>query len=111
MARHAITVRFASELHEELALLSELHDTSMNKMINEAVRGYVRQRRAEAERDLSETLERLRRYAEADPGYERAIQEFAAAELSHDDPVEGELLAPVEETEAQSALRELLDAS
>jgi len=96
MDRAAFTVRFSPDLHEELSLLSELEGASMNKMITQAVQLFVRQRRQANTMSLEATLEKLHRYAESDPGYERAIQEFVKAELTCPDPAEGVIVVPEE---------------
>ena len=63
----------------------------MNRLVNEAVRGFISKRSAEVEADLERTLEALKASRKKDPDFESAIARFAEAEasLGHEDPAEG----------------------
>lgn len=104
------TLRLAQPLHHKLELLQQVLGKPLNKLVNEAVDDYVERRTAEVELDLVQTLERIQAARRQDPGFKRAIAEFAAAEARHakSDPVEGTVLQSAEPGPAQSLVRSML---
>lgn len=105
MGRKTLTLRMDDELGQALAALSTVLRRSMNQLANEAVSKYVSQQSRLVERDLEKILERLRAYKVADPEFEKAIADFADAEVEYDDTVEGALV-PMGQT--QKEIRKLL---
>ena len=86
----------------------------MNQLLNEAIKGYLRQR-GRKERSLEENLASLRAYRKKDRGFRKAMAEFVEAEATLDDPVEGEVVEtkPKEAKAAgplQSKIRDILGA-
>jgi hypothetical protein len=63
----------------------------LNRLVNEAVRGFIERRSADVEVDLERTLDRLKACRKKDPGFESAITQFVEAEasLGRDDPMAG----------------------
>ncbi len=106
MERTSFTLRLDPELYDALSSLSSVVHQSMNQLVTDAVSNYVRQRSSEVERDMENTLARIRKYAEKDPGYEHAIAEFADAETRYQDPLEG--IPDTTLTDTQAEIRELL---
>jgi len=94
MSRKATTFRIEPVTQAALEALSKTLKRPMNQLVNEAVKQYVARRSVEVERDLEETLERLRAYRELDPDFQRAIDRVAKAEseIGREDPAEGELV-------------------
>lgn len=90
MKRKTLTLRLPPKLYNALSTLSEVAHRSMNDLISEAVLKFVAAKSEDHARDLEKTLERLRAYTEADPDFEKAIAEFAEAEVKYGDPLEGE---------------------
>lgn len=90
MERKILTLRLPPQLYNALSTLSEVAQRSMNDLISEAVLKFVAAKSEVHARDLEKTVERLRAYTEADPDFEKAIAEFAEAEVKYDDPLEGE---------------------
>lgn len=82
----------------------------LNRLVNEAVQGFIERRAPEVEADLKRTLERLRASREKDPGFESAIAQFVHAEASRGrkDPVEGRSHSAA--GPAQTMVRDLLRA-
>ena len=86
----------------------------MNQLLNEAIKGYLRQR-GRKERSLEAHLASLRAYRKKDPGYQKAIAEFVEAEAILEDPLEGEIVE-AKQKEAkpagpvQSKIRDILGA-
>lgn len=93
MERKPFTLRLSADLYEALSSLSEAVHRSMNDLITEAVSKFVVVESKIAARDLEATAARLKIYGETDPGFERAIEEFAEAEAKNADPLEGEAFA------------------
>ena len=89
--RKATTFRLDPALQAGLAVLGQVLKTPLNRLVNEAVRGFIEKRSAEVEADLERTLERLKACREKDPRFESAIAKFVEAEasLGRDDPMEG----------------------
>lgn len=86
----------------------------MNQLLNEAIKGYLRQR-GRKERSLEANLASLRAYRKKDPGFRKAMQAFVEAEATLDDPLEGELVeTKPKEAKAtgpvQSKIRDILGA-
>jgi predicted transcriptional regulator len=89
--RKATTFRLDPALQAGLAVLGQVLKKPLNRLVNEAVRGFIEKRSAEVEADLGRTIERLKACREKDPRFESAIAQFVEAEASHgrDDPMEG----------------------
>lgn len=90
MSRKAFTFRIEPDELATLARLSKVLRRPMNKLVNEAVKAYLKQRVREAERDLEASLASLRAYRQKDPDFEQAIAAFVAAEATVEDPIVGE---------------------
>ena len=96
MTAKATTFRLDPEVKAQLTTLSGILDQSLNRLANEAIREYVARRTQDVEAELEATLEKLRAYRKADPGFRRAIEDAAAAEAvvaAADDPAEGRVAA------------------
>ena len=108
VARKATTLRLDPALQTGLAVLGQVLKKPLNKLVNEAVQGFIEKRSAEVEADLERTLERLKACREKDPGFESAIAQFVEAEasLGRDDPTEGKRRPTV--GPAQTMVHELL---
>ena len=89
--RKATTFRLDPALQAGMAVLGQVLRKPLNRLVNEAVRGFIEKRSAEVEADLERTLERLKECREKDPRFESAIAQFVEAEasLGGDDPMEG----------------------
>jgi len=111
MDKQQITFRMEKALHADLKLVSQLSGKSMNRLAEEGIRIEVELLRVELERDLTRTLERLRAYSKRDPDSSEAIRAFARAEVENEDPLEGRAFRSDSHSEAQRALRRLLDGS
>lgn len=109
MAR-ASTHRLTSEVQAGLDNLSRALRRPKNKLMNEAVHLYVQQKSREVEQEMEATLKALRTYRKRDPDFEKAIDDFVAAEVSQAgrDPLAGHIIAPV--GAVQSEIRNLLHA-
>jgi predicted transcriptional regulator len=107
--RTATTLRLEPQVQERLNVLAKHLQQPLNKLINEAVRGFIEKRSLEVEADLQESLRRLQAYRTADPDFESAIAEFVESEttLASEDPAEGEA-KPRAAGPAQRMVRELL---
>lgn len=107
--RKATTFRLEPNVQEELMLIGKVLKVPMNRLVNEAVQAYVRKRTTEVAMNMEETLKLLKATRAKDPGFERAIAEFADSEASNakEDPAEGE----VEQTRGpvQNRVRVLLN--
>ena len=91
MSRTAFTLRIDAEERVALENLSRIEGRPINQLLNEAIKGYLRQR-GRKERSLEANLASLRAYRKKDPGFRKAMQEFVEAEATLDDPLEGELV-------------------
>jgi hypothetical protein len=93
-----------------LALIGQIQNKSLNRMVNEAVGEYLESRAASVEAGLEETLHRIRLYRKADPNFEAAISKFAEAEaaLAGEDPVEGKTASAPSPRSAQMLVRDLI---
>ena len=114
MSRTAFTLRIDAEERIALENLSRIERRPMNQLLNEAIKGYLRQR-GQRERSLEANLASLRAYRKKDPGFRKAMQEFVEAEATLDDPLEGELVeAKPKKAKAagpvQSKIRDILGA-
>jgi hypothetical protein len=87
----ATTFRLDASLQVGLVVLGGVLKQPLNRLVNEAVRGFLEKRSAEIEADLERTLQRLKAYRKQDPRFESAIDQFVEAEASfgRDDPLEG----------------------
>lgn len=107
-ARKATTFRLDPHLQASLVLLGQVLKKPLNRLVNEAVAGFIEKRSADVEADLQTILERLRACRQSDPGFESAIRTFVDAEvaLGKDDPAEGS--AKLKTGRAQTMLHVLL---
>lgn len=107
--RKATTLRLEPRVQERLTVLAKHLKQPLNKLINEAVRGFIDKRSSEVEADLRESLRRLQAIRTADPDFDSAIAQFAEAEiaLANEDPAEGQA-QPSATGPAQLMVRELL---
>ena len=80
--RKATTFRLDPQLHKGLVLLQGVLRRPLNRLVNEAVQGFIERRTAEVESELLEVLTRVRAYRRSDPKFENAISQFVAAEAS-----------------------------
>jgi len=89
--RKATTFRLDPRLQSNLSMLSDILKTPLNRLVNEAVAGYLEKRTMQVESDLQAILDRVKAAREADPHFESAIRAFADAEasLGSEDPAEG----------------------
>jgi predicted transcriptional regulator len=89
--RKATTFRLDPELQENLSLLSEVLKKPINRLVNEAVKGYLEKRSAEVESDLQRVLDRVKASRRNDPKFEYAIDAAVEAEalFAAEDPAEG----------------------
>ena len=87
----ATTFRLDPPVRESLLLLQTVLKKPMNRLVNEALQGFIEKRTAEVESDLQQVLTRVRTYRRSDPKFEKAIAQFVDAEasLGSGDPVEG----------------------
>ena len=107
----ATTLRLSPALQLGLEMLQGVLRKPINKMVNEAVEGFIAKRSVEIESDLKAVLAQIKAYKRADPNFEAAIAEFVDAEarLSSADPAEGvALLGKAAMGPAQTRVRELL---
>jgi predicted transcriptional regulator len=104
----ATTVRLEPRLLRGLELLRGFTKKPLNRLVNEAVLGFIERRSAQVESDLQDQLARVRAYRRSDPGFERAIGELVDAETRHGarDPIEGRSRKAT--GPAQAKVRELL---
>ncbi len=91
--RKATTFRLEPGVQEGLALIAKVLRVPLNRLVNEAVEGFVRKRTAEVVMKMEETLKLLKAGRAEDPGFEHAIAAFADSEGSNarGDPAEGEV--------------------
>lgn len=90
MERKTLTLRMPPKLYNALSTLSGVTHRSKNDLISEAVLKFVAAESKVQARDLEKTLKNLRTYVDNDPGFEKAIAEFADAEAEYADPLEGQ---------------------
>lgn len=114
MSRTAFTLRIDAEERVALENLSRIEGRPMNQLLNEAIKGYLRQR-GRKERSLEANLASLRAYRKKDPGFRKAMQEFVEAEATLDDPLEGEIVETKSKVAkaagpVQSKIRDILGA-
>ena len=107
-ARKATTLRLDPALLSGLELLRQLQRKPLNRLINEAVRGYVARRAAEVEGGLRDILNRVRAYRRSDPDFDKMWGEFVDAEARyvHEDPAQGSTRKSA--GPAQTLVRDLL---
>lgn len=89
--RKATTFRLDPKLQENLVLLSHVLKKPLNRLVNEAVKGYLEKRSAEVESDLQRILDRVRASRLDDPKFEYAIDATVESEarFTAEDPAEG----------------------
>lgn len=114
MSRTAFTLRIDAEERVALENLSRIEGRPMNQLLNEAIKGYLRQR-GRKERSLEANLASLQAYRKKDPGFRKAMAEFVEAEATLDDPLEGEIIEPQSNKgkpagPVQSKIRDILGA-
>ncbi len=87
----ATTFRLDPPLQEGLVLLQAVLKKPLNRLVNEAVKGFIEKRTAEVESDLQQVLMRVKAYRRSDPKFEKAIAQFVDTEarLGSGDPAEG----------------------
>ena len=91
MSRSAFTLRIDAEERVALENLSRIEGRPMNQLLNEAIKGYLRQK-GKRERSLEANLAGLRAYRRQDPEFRKAMAEFVEAEATLEDPLEGEIV-------------------
>jgi predicted DNA-binding protein len=101
MAKNAFTLRMGTEERNALKSLSKIVKRPINQLIVEAIQSYIHQRGQE-EQKLEAHLANLKAYRKKDPGFARAIAAFSEAEVSLEDPLEGE---PFKEETAAEPLK------
>lgn len=106
--RKATTLRLDAPLQEGLALLQSILRRPINRLVNDAVRGYLDRRTAEVTSELEDVLSRLKAYRRSDPRFDKAIARLVdeEARLGRQDPVEGRPSVPLGRT--QQSIRRLL---
>lgn len=106
--RRATTFRLDPVLQESLALLSMVLKKPLNRLVNEAVEGYLAKRSAEVESDLQRILDRVKAARRRDPKFEYAIDATidAEARFAAEDPAEG--TADLKAGPAQLAVHRLI---
>jgi hypothetical protein len=114
MGRTAFTLRIDAEERTALKNLSRIEGRLINQLLNEAIKGYLRQR-GNKERSLEAHLASLRAYRKKDPGFQKAIGKFVEAEAMLEDPLEGEIIEPGSDEgkpagPVQSKIRNILGA-
>ncbi|MGZ4841893.1 MAG: hypothetical protein ACXV5J_09120, partial [Candidatus Angelobacter sp.] len=72
MSRTAFTLRIDAEERVALENLSRIEGRPMNQLLNEAIKGYLRQK-GKKERSLEANLAGLRAYRRQDPEFRKAI--------------------------------------
>ncbi|HEY5373401.1 MAG TPA: hypothetical protein VIK01_06925 [Polyangiaceae bacterium] len=89
----ATTFRLDPALKQGLEVLGKALKTPINRLVNEAVQGFIEKRAAEVQADMERTIARLKACRERDPGFESAISQFVESEasLGRNDPLEGSL--------------------
>lgn len=104
----ATTFRLDPPLQEGLVLLQAVLKKPLNRLVNEAVQGFIEKRTAEVESDLQQVLMRVQAYRRSDPKFEKAIARIVDAEarLGSGDPAEGR--AEANAGPAQAMVRKLL---
>lgn len=109
-----ITVRLAPDLKRGMDILRDVLKRPVNKMINEAVQGFIQKRTAEVETDLEGMLSQIKAYKRRDPNFDAAFGRWADAEAKFggEDPAEG-VVVKTETVDAkagptQTLVRELL---
>jgi predicted transcriptional regulator len=104
----ATTFRLDPPLQEGLVLLQAVLKKPLNRLVNEAVRGFIEKRTAEVESDLQQVLTRVQVYRRSDPKFEKAFAQFVDAEarFGSEDPAEGR--AEASAGPAQAMVRKLL---
>lgn len=91
MSRTAFTLRIDAEERVALENLSRIEGRPINQLLNEAIKGYLRQK-GKKERSLEVNLAGLRAYRRQDPEFRKAMAEFVEAEATLEDPLEGQIV-------------------
>ena len=93
------TVRLDPELNEQLKFLSEKMHSSINALVDVALRRFVSRELGEVESELEQTLQRLRDYRARNASHAAAIARVAEAEAALEfDPAEGSM---IDDTDSQ----------
>lgn len=109
-----ITVRLAPDLQQGMDSLRLVLKRPVNRMIIEAVKGFIQIRTAEIGTDLAGLLSQIKAYKRRDPKFDAAFAEWASAEAKFggQDPAEGVVepeTADAKVGPTQSLVRELLN--
>jgi predicted DNA-binding protein len=90
----ATTFRLNPEVNAALEAISEHIGATKNKIVNEALADYLKQRGEKLQTELDGTLQKLRQYRAEDPRFETGIERFARAEArcSKNDSHQGSVL-------------------
>jgi predicted transcriptional regulator len=78
----ATTIRLDPALKQGLEVLGKALKKPLNRLVNEAVRGFIEKRGAEVQADLERTIASLKAYRKRDPGFESAIAQFVESDAS-----------------------------
>ncbi len=107
-ALRATTIRLTPENEHGLRLLNVELRRPINKLVNLAVADFIETKAETLQVKLEQTLAHLKAYRRHDPGFRKAIAQFAEAEATLVDPAEGrsrELPAGPAVTRVREALR------
>lgn len=110
----AFKARFEPELYEELQTVSELSRSSINHIVNAAVRLHLQQSRAALIAEYQEALARLQEYSRRDPDFEQAILGLVDAEAkAEEDPAEGRVVdaSGSKRSESKHRLEDIFDGN
>ena len=94
MLKKAFQVRLDPRLHEQLDFFSTMTGASMNRLVADALELYLQNLAVELDADLSDTLRRVRAYADSESNVARDVDAFVEAELALEDPAEGSIEGP-----------------
>lgn len=105
----SMTVRAEKRLSDQLAIISKHRGMTKNKLIAQVLHQFASKETLVVQEELESALSLLKKYREADPDFEQAIDDVARAELSTgNDPAEGEQVHP-EDYETTALVRDLLN--
>lgn len=110
-AAKATTLRLNPALQRGLEMLQGVLKKPINKMVNEAVEGFIAKRSVEVEANLKAVLAQIKAHRRADPNFKAAIAAWAHAEatLGKTDAAEGVVLPTQQGVgPTQTMVRELL---
>ncbi|MBI2368367.1 MAG: hypothetical protein HYV01_25620 [Deltaproteobacteria bacterium] len=106
--RKATAVRLDPSVRQGMLRLQTALKKPLNRLVNEALRGFIKRLTSDVESDLRQILTRVRVARRSDPKFDNAIARVVDAEasLGFDDPVEGRTLPKA--GPMQSIVRDLL---